>query len=168
NGIYTNGGAYSFLNLLLYLVEKYFDREIAIRCSKIFQIELDRFSQSPFIIFSGMKSHDDEVIKQAQIYMEDHVATRLSIEELATKFALGRRNFDRRFVKATGLTPVEYMQRIKIEAAKKEMEVSRKNINEIMYEVGYSDTKAFRTVFRKVTGMSPLEYRSRFNKEAIF
>lgn len=168
NGIYTNGGAYSFLNLLLYLVEKYFDREIAIRCSKIFQIELDRFSQSPFIIFSGMKSHDDEVIKQAQFYMEDHVATRLSIEELATKFALGRRNFDRRFVKATGLTPVEYMQRIKIEAAKKEMEVSRKNINEIMYEVGYSDTKAFRTVFRKVTGMSPLEYRSRFNKEAIF
>src|SRR5690606_37652896 len=105
---------------------------------------------------------------QAQFYMEDHVANRLSIEELAAQFALGRRNFDRRFVKATGLTPVEYTQRIKIEAAKKEMEVSRKNINEIMYEVGYSDTKAFRTVFRKVTGMSPLEYRSRFNKEAIF
>ncbi len=98
NGIYTNGGAWSFLNLVLYLVEKYFDR---------------------------------------------------------------------RFIKATGNTPVEYTQRVKMEAVKKALETSRKSINEIMYEVGYSDVKAFREVFRKITGMSPLDYGNRYNKEAM-
>lgn len=167
NGIYTNGGAYSFLNLIIYLVEKYFDRQTAIYCSKIFQIELDRQSQSPFIIFSGQKSHSDDVIKRAQTYIEDNLQEKISIEYLSAQFAVGRRNFDRRFIKATGNTPVEYMQRVKIEAAKKSFETGRKNINEVMYDVGYSDVKAFREVFRKVTGMSPLEYRNKYNKEAI-
>jgi transcriptional regulator GlxA family with amidase domain len=80
--------------------------------------------------------------------------------------AVGRRNFDRRFIKATGNTPVEYFQRVKIEAAKKAFETNRKTINEVMYEVGYSDVKAFREVFRKITGMSPLEYRRKYNKAA--
>jgi transcriptional regulator GlxA family with amidase domain len=167
NGIYTNGGAYSFLNLIIYLVEKHFDRQTAIFCSKVFQIELDRQNQSGFIIFSGQKSHSDEVIKQAQTYIEDNLQDKISIENLSSQFAVGRRNFDRRFIKATGNTPVEYMQRVKIEVAKKSFETSRKNINEVMYEVGYSDIKAFREVFRKVTGMSPLEYRNKYNKEAM-
>ena len=167
NGIYTCGGAYSFLNLVIYLVEKYYDRQTAIFCSKVFQIELDRQSQSPFIIFTGQKSHSDEMVKKAQDYIEGHLDEKISVEDLSTKFAVGRRNFDRRFIKATGNTPVEYSQRVKIESAKKAFETSRKNINEVMYEVGYSDVKAFREVFRKITGMSPLEYRSRYNKEAM-
>jgi transcriptional regulator GlxA family with amidase domain len=81
--------------------------------------------------------------------------------------AIGRRNFDRRFIKATGNTPVEYAQRVKIELAKKAFETTRKTINEVMYEVGYSDVKAFREVFRKITGMSPLEYKHKYNKEAV-
>jgi len=166
SGIYTNGGAYSFLNLIIYLVEKYFDRQTAIFCSKVFQIEMDRQSQSAFIIFTGQKAHDDEIIKQAQIYIETNLHEKISIEDLSSRLAVGRRNFDRRFIKATGNTPVEYAQRVKIEAAKKAFETSRKNINEVMYEVGYSDVKAFREVFRKITGMSPLEYKSRYNKEA--
>lgn len=72
----------------------------------------------------------------------------------------------RRFIKATGNTPLEYAQRIKIESAKKEFETSRKKINEVMYEVGYVDVKALREVFRKITGMSPLEYRNKYNREA--
>ena len=80
---------------------------------------------------------------------------------------IGRRNFDRRFIKATGNTPVEYAQRVKIEKAKKAFENSRKTINEVMYEVGYSDVKAFREVFRKITGMSPLAYKERYNKENV-
>lgn len=76
-------------------------------------------------------------------------------------------NFDRRFIKATGNTPVEYAQRARIEAAKKAFETSRKNVSEVMYEVGYSDIKAFREVFRKITGISPLEYRNKYNKEAM-
>ncbi|WP_300671991.1 helix-turn-helix domain-containing protein [Soonwooa sp.] len=167
NGIYTNGGAYSFLNLILYLVEKHFDRQTAIFCSKIFQIEMDRQNQSAFIIFSGQKSHSDEIIKQAQDYIENNLQDKISIEDLASKFAVGRRNFDRRFIKATGNTPIEYTQRVKIEAAKKSFETSRKNINEVMYEVGYSDVKAFREVFKKISGMSPLEYRNKYNKEAL-
>ena len=166
-GIYTNGGAYSFLNLIIYLVEKYFDRQTAIFCSKVFQIEIDRQSQSAFTIFTGQKLHGDEIVKKAQAYIEDNLEEKISVEQLCLRFAVGRRNFDRRFIKATGNTPVEYSQRVKIEAAKKEFENSRKTINEVMYEVGYSDVKAFREVFRKMTGMSPLEYKSKYNKEAM-
>lgn len=165
NGIYTNGGAYSFLNLIIYLVEKKFDRQTAIYCSKIFQIEMDRQSQSEFIIFNGQKQHEDETVKEAQTYIEDNFDKRISIEELSAMFAVGRRNFDRRFIKATGNTPLEYLQRVKIESAKRAFETSRKTIGEVMYEVGYSDVKAFREVFRKITGMSPVEYRGKYNKE---
>jgi len=167
NGIYTNGGAYSFLNLLLYLIEKYYDRPTAIYCSKVFQIEMDRHSQSAFTIFTGQKAHGDEMVKKAQTYIERHLAEKMTMEELSSRFAIGRRNFDRRFIKATGNTPVEYAQRVKMESAKKAFETSRKTINEVMYEVGYSDVKAFREAFRKVTGMSPMEYRSRYNKDAM-
>lgn len=167
NGIYTNGGAYSFLNLIIYLIEKYYDRQTAIYCSKVFQIEMDRNSQSPFAIFTGQKLHGDEVVKKAQAYIESKLDEKISIEDLSSRLAVGRRNFDRRFIKATGNTPVEYTQRVKIESAKKALEISRKTINEIMYEVGYSDVKAFREVFRKITGMSPLEYRNRYNREAV-
>ncbi len=167
NGIYTNGGAYSFLNLLLYLVEKYYDRQTAIYCSKIFQVEIDRQSQSAFTIFNGQKMHDDDMVQQAQQYIEKNLEEKISMEELSAKFNVGRRNFDRRFIKATGNTPVEYTQRVKIEAAKKAFETNRKTIHEVMYEVGYSDVKAFREVFRKIVGMSPLEYKRKYNKEAV-
>jgi transcriptional regulator GlxA family with amidase domain len=166
NGIYTNGGAYSFLNLMIYLVEKYYDRQTAIFCSKVFQIDMDRQSQSEFIIFKGQKQHGDEVVKKAQAYMETNLDEKISVEYLSAKFAVGRRNFDRRFIKATGNTPIEYLQRVKIESAKKALENTRKTINEVMYEVGYSDVKAFREVFKKITGMSPVEYKGKYNKEA--
>ena len=167
NGIYTNGGGYSFLNLAIYLVEKYYDRQTAIYCSKVMQVEIDRHSQSAFIIFTGQQLHGDEMIKKAQLYIESKLDEKISVEDLSSKFAVGRRNFDRRFIKATGNTPVEYTQRVKIEWAKKAFENTRKTVNEVMYEVGYSDLKAFREVFRKITGMSPLEYRSKYNKEAM-
>lgn len=166
DGIYTNGGAYSFLNLLIYLVEKYYNRETAIYCSKICQIEMDRISQSPFTIFTGQKLHGDEMVKKAQAYIESKLDEKVSTEYLSSKFSVGRRNFDRRFIKATGNTPIEYAQRVKVESAKKAFETTRKTVNEVMYEVGYSDVKAFREVFRKLTGMSPLEYRARYNKES--
>lgn len=164
-GIYTNGGAYSFLNLMIYLIEKYYDRQTAIYCSKVFQIEIDRDRQSEFSIFSGQKHHDDEVVQQAQEFIEKNLEEKISIEQLSAKFAVGRRNFDRRFIKATGNTPIEYAQRVKIESAKKAFETNRKTVSEVMYEVGYADVKAFREVFRKITGMSPLEYKGKYNKE---
>ncbi|KAB7530349.1 helix-turn-helix domain-containing protein [Flagellimonas olearia] len=165
NGIYTNGGGYSFLNLMLYLVEKYYDRETAIFCSKVFQIEMDRKSQSSFIIFKSQKMHGDELIKEAQSYIEDNVREKISITDLSSKFPVTRRQFDRRFVKATGNTPLDYIQRVKMEVVKKELETTGKTISEVMYEVGYTDEKAFREVFRRVTGLTPLDYKKRYNYE---
>lgn len=164
NGIYTSGGAYSSLNLNLYLLEKYAGREMAVLSSKIFEIDIERNSQSPFIIFRGQKDHDDAPIKSAQEYIEQHYDSKLTVDEIASKISLTRRSLERRFKSATSNTIVEYMQRVKIEAAKKQLESGRKNINEVMYDVGYNDTKAFRSVFQKVTGMSPLAYRNKFRK----
>lgn len=167
NGIYTNGGAYSFLNLMIYLVEKCFDRQTAIYCSKVYQIEIDRKSQSPFTIFTGQKMHGDEMVVKAEAVLESNLHKKISIEYLSSRFSVGRRNFDRWFIKATGNTPVEYSQRVKVESAKKAFETTRKTISEVMYEVGYSDNKAFREVFRRFTGMSPIEYKEKYNKEAL-
>jgi transcriptional regulator GlxA family with amidase domain len=167
DGLYTSGGAYSFLNLIAYLVERYAGRDMAILISKAFMIDIDRFSQSPFIIFSGQKAHDDEPIKKAQELIEANFQDKMTVDELAAQLCIGRRNLERRFKKATANTVVEYMQRVKIEAAKKNLETGRKNVNEVMYDVGYSDTKAFRTVFKKITGLSPIEYRNKYNKAAF-
>ncbi|HNP23018.1 MAG TPA: helix-turn-helix domain-containing protein [Panacibacter sp.] len=167
DGIYTSGGAYSFLNLLLYIIEKYAGRDIAVIISKTFMIDIDRNSQSPFIMFQGQKAHEDEPVKKAQEFIEKNFQEKITIDQLASMLALGRRNMERRFKKATANTVTEYIQRVKIEAAKKNLESGRKNINEVMYEVGYSDPKAFRTTFRKITGLSPLEYRNKYNKEAV-
>ena len=166
NGIYTNGGAYSFLNLVIYLVEKYFDRQTAIFCSKVFQIEIDRHSQSEFIIFKGQKNHNDDLVLNAQIQIENQLQEKVNVEDLSAHYAISRRNFDRRFLKATGNTPLQYSQRVKMEMAKKSLEMTRKTINEVMYEVGYSDLKSFREIFRKYSGMTPTEYKNKYNKEA--
>jgi len=165
-GLYSSGGASSYWNLLLHLVEKYAGREMAIRASKVFALEIDRKSQSPFIMFNGQKKHEDEPIKQAQEFIEQNITDKISVEDLSLKFAIGRRHFERRFKKATNNTPLEYIQRVRIEAAKKRFETSSMNVNEVMYDVGYSDIKAFRTVFKKITGLSPIDYRSKYNKEA--
>ena len=163
NGLYSSGGATSYWSLLLHLVEKYAGRDMAIMASKVYALEIDRKSQSPFIMFNGQKEHVDEPIREAQDYIESRVSERISVGELALKFAIGRRHFERRFKKATKNTPVEYIQRVKIEAAKKQFETSRKNVNEVMYDVGYSDTKAFRTMFKKITGLSPLDYKNKYS-----
>lgn len=167
DGLYTSGGAYSYLNLLAYLIEKYAGRDIAILISKAFMIDIDRVSQSPFIMFRGQKTHEDEPVKKAQEYIEKNFEDKITVDQLASMISLSRRNFERRFKKATSNTIVEYIQRVKMEAAKKNLETGRKNVNEVMYDVGYSDNKAFRTVFRKVTGLSPVEYRNKYNREAV-
>jgi transcriptional regulator GlxA family with amidase domain len=92
-GLYSSGGANSYWNLLLYLVEKYTSREIAITAAKVFAVEIDRESQSAFIMFNGQKSHEDEPVKKAQEFIENNVSDKISVEELAVKFAIGRRNF---------------------------------------------------------------------------
>ncbi|MDB5288467.1 MAG: helix-turn-helix-domain containing protein AraC type [Mucilaginibacter sp.] len=166
-GIYTSGGAYSSLNLLLYLVEKFAGRDAAITSSKIFEIDIERNSQSLFIIFHGQKDHEDNVIKKAQDFIEHNYSDKITVDELASMLALSRRHLERRFKKATSNTVVEYMQRVRIEAAKMSLETIRENVNEVMYNVGYTDTKAFRMIFKKITGLSPVEYRNKYSKSGV-
>ncbi len=167
DGIYSSGGAYSYLTLVLYLIEKFVSREAAVFCAKIFAIDIDRSSQSPFMMFSGQKDHEDEAIKKAQVYIEGNFHQKITVDELASMFSLSRRNLERRFKRATANTVVEYIQRVKIEAAKISLESSRDNVNEVMYKVGYTDTKAFRTTFKKITGVSPVQYRTKYNPQAV-
>ena len=119
-GIYTSGGAYSFTNLLLHITEKYCGREVALYCAKLFEIDIDRATQSQYAIFRGQREHGDEEIQKAQAYIESNVGEKVSVESLAELCALSKRNFIRRFKKATHNTPIEYIQRVKVEAAKKE------------------------------------------------
>lgn len=165
--IYSSGGANSYWSLLLYLVEKYTNRETAILASKYFAIDIDRDSQAAFAMFKGQKNHNDEEIKKVQEYIEKNIAEKMTVDELAAIAATGRRSFERRFRLATNNSVLEYIQRVKIEAAKRQFESSRKNINEVMYNVGYTDTKAFRDLFKKITGLTPIEYRNKYNKMAM-
>jgi transcriptional regulator GlxA family with amidase domain len=166
-GIYSSGGANSYWNLLLYLVEKYTDRATAILASKFFAVDIDRDSQSSFMMFQGQKEHDDIEIIKAQEFIEVSYHDKITVDQLADMVAVGRRSFERRFKKATNNTVVEYIQRVKIEAAKRRFESSYKNINEVMFAVGYTDTKAFRTIFKKITGLTPIEYRNKYNKHTV-
>jgi transcriptional regulator GlxA family with amidase domain len=163
-GIYSSGGAFSYLNLILYLIEKYAGRDMAVLAAKVFAIEIERQNQLSFTIFQGQKSHDDEQIKKAQEFIEKNYQDKISVDQIASMLALSRRNLERRFRKATSNSVVEYIQRVKIEAAKMSLESSRENVNDAMYKVGYSDPKAFRVSFKKITGLSPMQYRNKYNR----
>ncbi len=165
--IYSSGGANSYWNLLLHLVEKFTDRPTAILASKYFAIDIDKKSQSAFAMFQGQKNHNDEIIKLTQEFIENHIHEKITIDVLADLVSLGRRSFERRFKVATNNSVLEYINRVKIETAKRSFETNRKNINEVMYDVGYTDTKAFRTIFKKITGLTPIEYRNKYNKMSV-
>lgn len=164
HNIYSSGGASSLWNLILYLVEKYTDREMAVLISKYFALDIGRESQSQFAIFRGQRNHGDTEIQKVQDYIEEHYEDKITIETLASLINIGRRTFERKFKEATNNTPMAYIQRVRMEAAKNFFEASKKNVTEIMFDVGYTDTKAFRDIFKKITGLTPIEYRNRFAK----
>ena len=167
HNLYSSGGANSYWNLLLYLVEKYTDRDMAILASKYFAIDIDRDSQSAFMLFKGQKDHADVEVLKAQEFIEVHYSEKIAVDDLADLVAVGRRSFERRFRKATHHSVVDYIQRVKVEAAKRSFESTRRNITEVMFDVGYTDTKAFRELFKKITGLTPVEYRNKYYKDAV-
>lgn len=162
DNIYSSGGASSLWNLVLYLVEKFADRETAVMISKYFALDFGRASQSQFAMFKGQRNHGHESIERVQDYIEKHYGDKISIETLAKLINTGRRTFERKFKEATNNTPIEYIQRVRVEAAKKKFEASRQNVTEIMFDVGYTDTKAFRDTFKKITGLTPIAYKNKF------
>lgn len=162
NGIYTSGGTYSYLNLLLYIIEKHLGREMSVLASKMFEIDIERKNQNQFAIFIGQKRHGDMEVLKAQEFIETNSDKKISVDEVCLKFGVGRRTFERRFKKSTGNSFSEYIQRVKVESVKKELETGIKTINEVVFDVGYNDINAFREVFKKFVGMSPVNYRKKY------
>ena len=162
DGIYTGGGAFAALKLILYLIEKFCGRETVLLVSKQFSIDTDSASQAHFAVFTGQHQHNDDEILKSQAYIEQNYSTSISIEQVSALTNTGKRNFIRRFKAATNNTPIEYLQRVRIEAAKKALEGKSLQLNEIMDITGYEDIKTFRMVFKKMTGLSPRDYRKKY------
>jgi len=158
----TSGGATSFLTLTAYLVEKYCGSETARFMSKIFLIDINKGPQTAYAIFSTQRNHADDVILRAQDLIERPEARGLTVAEIAAKVAMSPRNFIRRFKSATGNTPIEYIQRVRIEAAKHALESGGEPVDSIASRSGYGDAGSFRAIFKRVTGVSPMEYRRRY------
>ena len=163
-GVYTSGGAFSALKLILYLIEKFCGRETALVVSKRYSIEIDYGGQAHFAVFSGQRQHGDEEILRSQSFIEEHYASDLSMEQVSALCHTGKRNFIRRFKAATHNTPIEYLQRVRVEAAKKVLENEDCSLDEVMDRAGYEDIKTFRMVFKRLTGLSPRDYRKRYSR----
>ena len=163
DNVYTSGGSTSSFHLMLKLVENYCGRETAVRAAKYFAIDMDREHQSYFSTFLPLRDHGDELVTMVQQKISKSFNTSNTIEELLVEVPASRRNLVRRFKLATGITPIEYLQKTRIEAAKKLLEQSRQSILEVMLETGYNDLKSFRQLFKKNVGLSPKAYREKFN-----
>ena len=161
--IYTSGGATNSFHLMLRLVEIYCGRKMAVRAAKMFSIDIDRRHQTYFGTFSPLEDHGDELVRQAQDGIRKHYKECNTVEELIADVPSSRRNLVRRFKQVTGITPIEYLQKTRIEAAKQLLEHSRQSILDIMLESGYNDLKSFRSLFKKNVGMTPTAYRDKFN-----
>ncbi|MEL1243649.1 helix-turn-helix domain-containing protein [Flavobacterium sp. DGU11] len=165
--IYTSGGATNTFHLLMLLLEVYCSRKMAVRAAKVFSIDLDRNRQTYFGTFTPSEDHGDELVKQAQNEIKKKFSTANTIEELITDVPASRRNLVRRFKQVTGITPIEYLQKTRIEAAKQMLEQSRHSILEVMLESGYNDLKTFRSLFKKNVGMTPKMYREKFSGQMV-
>ncbi|MGH1338416.1 MAG: GlxA family transcriptional regulator [Aureispira sp.] len=163
--IYTSAGAFSSLQLIFVLIEEYCSKELAYHFSKTLGIDYPIKSQNCFYIFSQQKEHKDFDIKQVQLFMEKNYMHKISNSSLALKANMSPRNFIRRFKKATGNTPIAYLQRIRIEIAKKELEANNLVILDVMHLSGYQDIKSFRVLFKKITGLSPSAYSKKIQEQ---
>jgi transcriptional regulator GlxA family with amidase domain len=160
--LYTSGGATSSFHLLLHLIHEFCGSEMAIKTAKLFAIDMDRDKQTYFSTFQPSKNHTDELVASAQQKIESNYHDTATIEELIKDIPSSRRNIVRRFKQITGITPIEYLQQTRIEAAKKLLERTSHQMNEVIFQSGYSDPKAFRKMFKKNVGMTPSQYREKF------
>jgi len=161
-GLYTSGGSTSSFHLMLHLLQKYCGKEIAVRAAKLFSIDMDREQQTYFSTFYPAQQHNDQLVAMAQQKIEEGYHQNGTIEDLIKEIPASRRNILRRFKQVTGITPIEYLQKTRIEAAKKLLVQTNQQMTEVMLNSGYNDPKAFRKVFRKAVGMTPTGYREKF------
>lgn len=163
NGLYTSGGATSGFHLMLYLIEQRCGKEMAVRTAKIFAIDMDRGQQTYFATFLPTQNHHDELVAMAQQKIAAAYQDAETIEVMIKDVPASRRNIVRRFKQVIGITPIEYLQKTRVEAAKKLLEQTNQQMTEVMLNSGYNDPKAFRKIFRKTVGMTPTSYREKFH-----
>lgn len=159
----TTGATLSFQYLSIYLIEKYYGKQAGNIASKMFLVDKSRDEQASFAMFSQQLNHDDEAIRTVQKWLEQHLLDQFSIADLASMVAIAERTFIRRFKAATGNTPLEYIQRLKIEHAKHLLEDSQLNVKDVGYQTGYEDLSYFRNMFKKYTGLTPADYKKQFS-----
>jgi transcriptional regulator GlxA family with amidase domain len=160
--IVTCGAVTAYLNLIIYLVEKYFGHDIALRTAKMYLIDMDRPSQLPFQIYRFPVTYRDGSIARAQEFIGEHFKEDLTIDNVARRAGMSVRNFSRRFKSATGESFANYTQKLRIETAKRLLESTEFSASEIMYQVGYNDERSFRRLFKHHSGLSPKDYRTKF------
>ncbi len=165
--IYCTGSVNSVRDVMLHIIEQHYDEAVASQVSRHFTHELKLSYISGFLNIPGHNFHDDEVIINIQEWMHQHYNTEINMQHLSDKFELSQRSLNRRFKQATGLSPVQYLQEIRLEKAKELLKTSNLSIAEVAYNVGYPDSAYFSALFRRVVSLSPGEYR-RLVRKKIF
>ncbi len=158
----TTGGMSSWVELTLYLIKRYFGYQEAARIAKIFLLGDRTDGQLPFAAMPRPKEHQDAIIEECQVWIAQHYQVQTPVGKMIDHSGLTKRTFMRRFTKATGFTPVEYVQNLRIEEAKQLLETTSAGIDEISAEVGYEDLSYFRRLFKKKAGISPAKYRTKY------
>jgi transcriptional regulator GlxA family with amidase domain len=166
SGLVCSGGYNSFLDVSIYVIGKLCCPEVALQCSKIFLHDKGSRSQAPYSIFAGPQDHGDKQILSIQQLLEKEYTKNFDFNALAKQYGMGRRTLERHFKKATGETPLAYLQQIRVEHAKQLLESGNASFDEISYQVGYMDNSFFRKLFIKRTSLRPSEYRARFSCNA--
>jgi transcriptional regulator GlxA family with amidase domain len=161
-GFYCGGGVNAALDLSLYLVEKFCGHEVAMQTAKALLIETPRAWQAGFAIVPLKTEHNDDAISDAQEWMHENFRRSFPLEALARRVGMSLRNFVRRFKHATGDSPLIYLQKLRVAAAKRLLEGDHRTVQEVSDAVGYQDAAFFRNVFERHTGSSPSAYRKRF------
>jgi transcriptional regulator GlxA family with amidase domain len=163
--LYSCGGAFSFTSFMIYLIDKFCGHEEAITASKILMINVHDQPQSTFSIFQFQHDHSDETIAKAQQYIEKNYKQPLTLEDLAGRSNMSVRNFIRRFEQATANTPFEYLQRVRVEAAKKILETKMDGVEQVASRCGYEDVDYFRKIFKRYVAMTPKAYHEKYGRK---
>ncbi len=158
----TSGASTSWHDLVLYLIVRFVGAPAAQAAARFFALQWHQDGLAPYIVFEGRKDHGDAAIADAQDWLKDHFSVAAPIEEMVRRSGLAERTFKRRFTEVTGLPPIDYVQRLRVEDAKRRLERTDAPIDEIGWRVGYEDAAFFRRLFKRLTGLSPGVYRKRF------
>ena len=158
----SSGASTTWHDLVLYLIARFAGTATAHQVAHMFALQWHQDGLAPYMIFEGKNDHGDAEIQSAQEWLAGHFSVVNPVEEMIKQSSLAERTFKRRFTSATGLTPIAYVQRLRIEDAKRQLERSETPVDEISWRVGYEDPAFFRRLFKRTTGMAPGAYRKRF------